>query len=384
MEQVKNNKKIRLSTTLFYICYTGIILQNMLNNVIALGDFSKIMSSITLVMLMVICIFNAFELRRKSIILLIVSAAIIVTTSFITNDSILLLVLLTVVACKSINIEKLMKYDIVLKLTLLLIVTGLYFAGMTAIHIHYRDGSIRHSMGFSNPNTFSTYVMSIVLEYLFIHRKKIRIKEVIITLVSVLIIDYFADSRTQIICILLALALLLIRRRYEGLLNNKAIRLIITNIFLFMLAISSLIVQIYIVSPTTAERIDSITSGRIHNSAIVAKEYDLTILGNSEIVEHTVEKKGFAFDNSYIYIPYVYGIIPTLFLIVIMRNYMKHMLANKEYDAALIMFVLIVGGIMEKTFLRIHFDIFLLYFAYMLYGNPETNPKKLKSKNTEE
>ena len=89
---------------------------------------------------------------------------------------------LFIIAFKGIELDSVVRFDIIVRLLFLMIVVILYFNGYTNTNIHYRDGSIRHSMGLSNPNVFSIHVMMIVSEYLYLKRKKLGLSSAIIVL----------------------------------------------------------------------------------------------------------------------------------------------------------------------------------------------------------
>lgn len=373
MSELAKTKKNNFQKTLFYVCYTLMIAQNMLNRVESIVPVLEVLPKMTIALLVLLCGMNVLKMRRKTAILIFASVLLSSIVAIITSDSTLLTAVLTIVACKNINLERLMKYDICLKTLLLILVVVLYYAGLTAVNLHYRGGEVRQSMGFSNPNTFSSYIMAIVLEFLFLRRKKIGLLEVIVTLFSVFVVDYFADSRTQIVCIISALVLLLYKRWRNGkIFESTMIKALVRNVFSIMFLVSIVLVGLFMNSSEFAQNVNKISSGRLTNSALVVEEYGLTIIGNSEIVSQTVNKDGFAFDNSYIYILYVYGVVPTVLIALAMRGYMMYMLKKGDKDNIIIMLIMLISGFMERIFMRPHFNFFLLYFSYMLCGDDIT------------
>jgi hypothetical protein len=58
-------------------------------------------------------------------------------------------------------------------------------------------------MGFSHPNVFGAFILSISAEYLYLREKKLNIFD--ITLIGVLsfLVGYYADSRTPQLSIIL-------------------------------------------------------------------------------------------------------------------------------------------------------------------------------------
>ncbi len=149
----------------------------------------------------------------------------------------------------------------------MIIIVVLYFLGMTDVNLHYRNGIIRHSMGFSNPNVFSTYILAIIVEYLYLRRKKkVNAKDLIIIIIGIFIIDFYADSRTQIFCLII-LALIVYINKYTGkkFLNNSIVNFIVSNIFIILTIFSLLIIYFYGQGNDIVQDIDVQTSGRIKN-----------------------------------------------------------------------------------------------------------------------
>ena len=56
-------------------------------------------------------------------------------------------------------------------------------------------------MGFSHPNVFGTFVLSIMSEYIYLRYRKLNILDVAIIVIAIWIIGYYADSRTSQMCL---------------------------------------------------------------------------------------------------------------------------------------------------------------------------------------
>lgn len=211
-----------------------------------------------------------------------------VITKITSKSNTIFILILLIIAAKNIKLEELIKYDLKIKIPFMIIIVVLYFLRMTDVNLHYRNGIIRHSMGFSNPNVFSTYILAIIVEYLYLRRKKVNAKDLIIIIIGIFIIDFYADSRTQIFCLII-LALIVYINKYTGkkFLNNSIVNFIVSNIFIILTIFSLLIIYFYGQGNDIVQDIDVQTSGRIKQISGVFNEYDVNLFGNKlDLVTH--------------------------------------------------------------------------------------------------
>ncbi len=375
---MSSTKKIKINVILFYFCYIVILAATMFRYVTGIGDFLQKIYQPIIYVLLLVGIMNMEKITKKKILVLFLLAFLVMITKYISGTNTILLLCLSIIAFKDIDFDKFVKFDIRLKIPFTIIVSIFYFLGLTAVNIHYRDGIIRHSMGFSNPNVFSNYILAIVVEYLYLHRKKLKLRDILMILIGIFFIDFYADSRTQIMCIALLSAMLLTRQYvYKTLFENKIFKFIVRNSFLIMFILSLSLIQLYKAENEHINSINSFVSERISTSTAIYDQYGINLFGHKLELVTSLEskltgKKAIALDNLYIYILLSYGVLSVLAFYIFTYKYMKYVFKRKEYVIGVIMFSFFIGGMMERFCIEIVYNIFLLYFSYILYGNKKS------------
>lgn len=378
------NSNIRLNKLIFYVSYTLIIFSTMFKQVTGINNLLETLSTIGIMLLLINCVSNINKLNINKVLILFISVLMAVITKITSKSNTIFILILLIIAAKNIKLEELIKYDLKIKIPFMIIIVVLYFLGMTDVNLHYRNGIIRHSMGFSNPNVFSTYILAIIVEYLYLRRKKVNAKDLIIIIIVIFIIDFYADSRTQIFCLII-LALIVYINKYTGkkFLNNSIVNFIVSNIFIILTIFSLLIIYFYGQGNDIVQDIDVQTSGRIKQISGVFNEYDVNLFGNkldlvTSLQAKLTGKQQTALDNVYIYSLLSYGIIPFIIMCIAMKKYMKTTIKENEDILRTIMLVFLIGGLMERFCIEVQYNIFLLYFSYIIYDNKNKKEKVLE------
>ena len=378
------NSNIRLNKLIFYVSYTLIIFSTMFKQVTGINNLLETLSTIGIMLLLINCVSNINKLNINKVLILFISVLMAVITKITSKSNTIFILILLIIAAKNIKLEELIKYDLKIKIPFMIIIVVLYFLRMTDVNLHYRNGIIRHSMGFSNPNVFSTYILAIIVEYLYLRRKKVNAKDLIIIIIGIFIIDFYADSRTQIFCLII-LALIVYINKYTGkkFLNNSIVNFIVSNIFIILTIFSLLIIYFYGQGNDIVQDIDVQTSGRIKQISGVFNEYDVNLFGNkldlvTSLQAKLTGKQQTALDNVYIYSLLSYGIIPFIIMCIAMKKYMKTTIKENEDILRTIMLVFLIGGLMERFCIEVQYNIFLLYFSNIIYDNKNKKEKVLE------
>lgn len=136
LEEKKLNK---VNMNLYMISYTVLLMNTMLGQIVTISGILNILSNIAIGLLLVKCIIQT-QKYKKSIAILICITLIVTILSYIkSNENALVKLFLLIVASYGIEFEKLVKYDIKIKIILMLIVIISYNFGLTTVFIKYRD-----------------------------------------------------------------------------------------------------------------------------------------------------------------------------------------------------------------------------------------------------
>ncbi len=373
---------VKLNVLIFYFSYTLILMGVMFRQVYGISGLLEKITQISMVLLLVNCVININKINIKKVLILYLVILLATITKIVTGTNTILIMCLLIIGCRNIELKKIIKYDLCIKIPFLVIVCILYFLDLTNVNLHYRNGIVRHSMGFSNPNVFSTFILAIVVEYLYLRDKKINIRDFIIAIGAIFVIDYYADSRTQILSLVAVTILLFVNKNTKKILfNNKIVNFITANIFIILAIASLMLTYSYRQGNEKIYVLNEIASGRIRRMAEISEKYDINLFGNklelvTSLQAKLTGKEQVALDNVYMYSVLSYGIIPFIGICILARKYMKNTIKEKEDVLRAIMLIFLIAGLMERFCIEVQCNIFLLYFSHILYENKESIKRK--------
>lgn len=226
-------------------------------------------------------------------------------------------------------------------------------------------------MGFSHPNVFGTFIFSIMSEYVYLRYKKLNIFDLIIIMISIWSIGYYADSRTSQMCIIILMICLTFIRKKEKKFGEK-INILIPNLFFICAAISFISAYLYSKNNSLMININEVITGRLNFIVQFFKEYKITAFGNEIIIIGTKQSsemglKPWILDNAYSLILLRYGIIAFTMIGVYLNLFFKKAYENKDYMVILIMIIFLFFGLLENGMFKVEYNIFWLYFSKLLY-----------------
>lgn len=373
--------KLNINKILFYISYTMLLFSTMFKQVKGIEQLSNIMITIAMIILLICTLYNLQKIKKRDLLIIYIAFGLSFITKIITKNNMIIILLLLIFSLKNIKFNDLLKYDIKIKILFLLIVVALYFGGFTNVNIHYRNGVMRHSMGFSNPNSFSTYIMSIVIEIMYLRNKKIGLIDLIYVILSIYIINYYASSRTQILCLIAFYLLFVLNKKNVKLIvKNKFLNLILNNMFWILTFVSILLIILYQQGNPTVIKLNTLLSKRIATSLAIFDNYDVNLFGNKLYLVTSMQSKLYnvkavALDNAYIYLLLSYGIVQYFVIGLFIKKYMKYLTNNENNILKFILLVYLISGLMERFFMEYQYNIFLLYFAYLFYSKNRVKSK---------
>ena len=370
----------RFVVGVLYLCYALMLGSYMFGQVKYLGGIFSQAFSISLVVLFLICIVNLKNVKRNKVLPLIVLLLFGLFTKIFLDSNIIMFWCLFIVAFRNIELDKTIKYDLIIRMIFLAIVGFLYFHGLTNTNIHYRDGMIRHSMGLSNPNVFSIHVALIASEFLYLRRGKTGILDFLVVVLGELVIWHFANSRTEMfVLVAVFLVFLCIRLWKEKKLKNiipkhlrKFTRMLITNSFT-VLAILAIIVTVNYSPNSMMSSINAELSGRLYRAHNLMDEVGVSPFGYKAdaliSIDQADQDLSLSLDNTYVYVLLSYGVVGLILMCYLMKKYFEYALTRKDYGIIAVMLVLLLSGLFERSCISLHYNVFLLYFSYMFFDS---------------
>lgn len=367
---------------LFYVAYTILIVHYIFKSITFVDNtINTIIYAFGILILMLLSLFNILENGIKKSLTIITITAALALLCLLTHDLLLPIIWLLIIAFGKTDFEKIVRYDLCIKTALVLLVVMLSLTGVLDIEsTHFRGETTRLSLGFSNPNIFSSYVLSIIMELLYLRRKKYGILEIIASLILITIIFFTTGSRTQIFCIFAINILFITNKLKPKLLSNNIASWIGNNIFIIITITSLISLLLYLFIPEIRNAINTIMPDRIRLPANAVKATGIWLFGNLAYSSSSFDS---ALDNLPLYITIVYGIIPIMLTCIAIKKYMKNLDNDKTRAIYLIMMIYLFSCLTEKLCFRPQYNIFLLYAATFLYNanlKPWFNIKNRQSK----
>ena len=317
-----------------------------------------------------ICILILLRKYKKKDFLLPASILLVgIINASIINDFELIRLGILLLTFGNLNTKKLIKFDILLKLSIIGIAYFLYSLNIAPDIVMFEDGMQKHSYGFANPNSLAAILFMLSIEFFYInikstYRKKNKILIFLaIQMVSIFLVKTITGSRS---CILLEYLLTVIGGLYIILpkANNTVSALLSTTSkysFYILTFMTIIMAFLYGNQSPIAQNINNLLSGRLMWIKTYLDYYGLSIFGKPIIIfDHVTNLNGQALmclDNVYAYILLKFGLVAWILLgKVFSPNNRKD---NSEIQ--LITILLLLFGFTEASIVKPQFNPFLFF-----------------------
>lgn len=354
------NKKIKL-INLFWIGYFLVLFADMFINVKIIDNYVKIINFVGLIFLIVYMIISNTKFNKKVFIIMILLFTISFITYFYYKDFTIMKFLILSYCLKNISFDNLVKKDYCIKLVLFVTLLILSFLNLCNVTSFIRGDTTRYTLGFIHPNTTGFFIMIITFEYLYINRNKISYKHVALLLMIILFTKYVTDSRSSV----MALTIMFISIFFIKFFKNKILKLhmaqfIIKNFMLIVTLISFTIVISYSNNVQWAIDINDKLSNRIYYLYNALERYNITMFGN-------VLPENIILDNQYISFILNFGIIFYLIYYCLFYIKFKNLIKEENYFMIMLLLILLIYGLMEKTVFKASYNVFMLSLSSVLF-----------------
>lgn len=264
------------------------------------------------------------------------------------------------------NLEKIIKYTMILQIVCLLITVFSAVSGIVDNEVVTSTAGnmvrMRHNLGYTFTTFTPNYFLSIVLEYIFIKKLDLSIIELlIIALLNIIIYKLTLTRLTMILVFFILIYLLGIKKiGYERFLSKLS-----TVSFILLSAISYFISVVYTPQNRILNVLNSVLSERIQLSQVGLQTWGVNLFGTS--VNWNSESINYNYiDSSYINILVCYGLV--IFVIVIVGFTLVNLRAKQVQNFPLL-FVLLMWAIratIDPQLFLIWFNPFIFYIGKSL------------------
>lgn len=364
----------------FYIAYFFECILFMFEKVYFVKDYIQYLAYFGYFLLIIIFAVN-FKYNKKNIIYLLWFVPILITTFIVKNTAIFKLYLLIIVS-KSIDFNKILKFDFNCRLLSLITIIFLYFLGFAENVPAYRGFVIRNSYGLAHPNLLAWIIIVLNFEFIMLSNK-IGFKNFIAFLLSFFVISQLLDSRASLIVLTLCFVLILIedKNNLKPFFASKAVKKISENAFLIFAILSFVSLYFYSKNYPIGIKLNEILSNRLFYAQGFLYKYNINLFGNNIQTISTIQARltksyTAVLDNGYIHLVLHYGCIIFLFMYLLYKKMVAGALAKNNYKFIIIIFVIMLYGMAETYLFKIENNVFILYVSQFLFISSEKKNNK--------
>jgi|GEM_PF-2768284 len=278
-----------------------------------------------------------------------------------------LICIIFMLLARGIDFSRFIKYDIKLKIFLFFSVLLLCYAGVLENYMIEVSGSYKQSLGFYHPNMMMVFLLSAVVEFMFVYNKKINAVGYVAVALTVYFFSLFSTSRTPLYTFIIVFIFFLLLRKYRKVFELKIVRIIATLLTPALALLSFLVTFLYIAGNNFAIQLNYFLSNRIKFQAYFLTTYRLSIFGTQfktvstkEAYETGAERA--ILDNAYVRCALDFGIIIFIAMCIMYSVILYRLFLEKNYEFALLCIFFVVLGLGEAYSLNVLYNVSLVYF----------------------
>lgn len=366
-----------------YLIYYIVVNDSSYKNILDYNTIDSVVKASTVLLLLVSVIFIE-RYSMKSVFAIIISVGIFALSS-IKSDSqqILMIILFALSAKDNIKPEKFIKYDLILRTSLVLFVLLSVFLGIIDNVKVEINGYEKYSFGFNHVNIFGVLIGSIFAEFMMLFYKKIKWWHSIIFFSGLFAIYKTGVSRTSIISMgFTFLLLFLIKNKRVIKFINKHYKLV-SSFPLFISFGCCFLAIIYKRSNSFLRMIDTILSTRLYWAHHFYEKYGFSLFGHKIVTISTERAKMLGiqaqiFDMGYVRLAVEYGILIFAFFLLISVLGNKYAVQSKNYGLLLASLYFSLTLIVETGGYNVINNITLILFTKELLNSNYISEKRYK------
>ena len=331
-------------------------------------EYFLIPSIVATIMILAVFVLGISLYSKKELLL----SCLIVIGSFVvfltSKDASLIKLALFIVSGRGIDFRKVVKCDFWMKIVCMATTFILFFLNVVPDVQLWVNSTLKHSLGFSHPNTLGALLFFVVADYYYAYGRKVTIVNSVGVGAICAFLLAVPHSRTSVFAILLLYLFLLIKERkfFKKFANNKILRVVVRNSFaiIALLVLGSMF--LFSSGSEVGNRINIALSNRLQYISRYYDEYGITLLGN--------DFTGFwsrlnTLDNAFAYIIFRYGALFFLVAALAFRKLMDVFYIKKNYTLLFTFLVLFIYGFSENGWIRVSNNVFLVSLSVLLFPN---------------
>lgn len=299
------------------------------------------------------------------------------------SDRSLLIYVLFVILAQYIDVEKLLRYDIILKICILAVIVGMSLVGITSNYSAVINDNYKQAWGFSHPNVFTGYALIILVEWLCARYKSMKWPEWLLIVLCALAIMQIGGGRSSIYTFAVVLLLYLLAKFAHRIFLLKPVRIAFMVITPLMAIISFWVVSLYNQGNAAVIALNTVMTGRISLAARFLNTYSIGLFGQE--IEYVGSRASQAsniaaniLDNAYIRCALDWGLLVLVAIIISYVILFRKLLNSQRIDFALLCLFFVLLGIGETYMLRPVYNLSLLCLLGFHNDNVDTNLENMR------
>lgn len=319
---------------------------------------------------------KSFKIRE--VIIYTCVALLIIVSMLLLHDKYLMVALGFILLGRMVDAEDLVKIDISVKIFVLITVLFLCFIGYLPNFTRMINGSYKQGLGFSHPNSLAGIVFVILLEWMYIRYKKIKIWEYTLIIAGTCVIWNVAASRTSTFTFILVFVCLIISKVFPRLFKNRIVVNFLALLPMIITIFSFALIRLYEKGNTYVVALNEVLTRRITQASLLLNKYGVSLFGQfvntrgTRSVDYSSDAL-FSVDMSYIAIPIRYGVVILALLVIGYFFFIKKSAAKGNYKLVLMATYFIVLGFAETYLYRVQYNFTLALL--LMYVNERKHLK---------
>lgn len=282
------------------------------------------------------------------------------------RDRYVLASLLFFIAAGQIDIDQFVRFDIKLKLILLILIVGLCALGLIDNYSSIINGAYKQALGFSHPNTLASFSLLILLEYVYLRYNKLCKWDAILIVATIAVIWQFTMSRTSVYTFVVVLIFVVLEKRFSSFFQKPICEWLFSLLPMLCGALCLLLSWLYSKGVAFVIKLDTIMTYRISAAQRMFERYGFSVIGqkvatrgtrSTEIAENTI----FNADMAYMAIPIRYGVIIAFLLLLGYFFLSRRVLRCEKKELIMVMVYFSLLGIAETALYRISYNFIIIF-----------------------
>lgn len=359
-ENIKSSND-KLYERLFLFSYGSFLTYCLVGHIQAFHTPLQLISNAAIVLLLVGFLLQYRYCSRTEFLTYTILMVLSIVTSIYNNNFAFFKLMLFAGSIRYVSFRKIIRFDLKLRIFLIILVSFLCRVGIAADQVYYYNGIMRRSLGFTNPNALGVAVFILVCDYVYLAGKNIKYKHLVISLLIMIWLFYVARCRTAVAAILI---LLILAWLYKAIPDIFTLRISETLFYLLPFLFSGLTywgVTGLLRGDSLAIVINQLMSSRIN--AIVAFTTQLSPKLFGQPIGETVSR---SLDNAYGFAWYDLGILISILLLFSTLKAMKRYFKSGNIMLCIIIAVFLFYGLSEHLWLFVDYNVFMLAWCYNL------------------